>query len=56
MDEGDLIFDYFLRPIRGFESHENILDYMTDRSIEPDEQHRETCRMYETEKLRHLIP
>ena len=56
MDEGDLLFDYFLRPTRGFESHENILDYMTDRSIEPDGQYREACRLYETEKLRHIIP
>jgi putative hydrolase of the HAD superfamily len=53
-DDGDALFEYFLRPVRGFESHENILDYMTDRSLSPDGIYKDACRMYEAEKLRHI--
>ena len=56
MDEGDALFEYFLRPARGFESHENILDYMADRSIAPGGKYRDACRLYETEKLRNIVP
>lgn len=35
-DDGDTLFDYFLRPVRGFESHENIRDYMLDQKITGD--------------------
>jgi putative hydrolase of the HAD superfamily len=53
-DDGDALFAYFLRPVRGFESHENILDYMTDRLLSPDGMYKDACRMYEAEKLRHI--
>jgi len=33
--EDDRLFEYFLRPVRGFESHENILDFMLDRGDYP---------------------
>jgi putative hydrolase of the HAD superfamily len=55
-DDGISLFEYFLRPVRGFESHENILDYMSDRSISPDGTYKDACRIYETEKLRHITP
>ena len=55
-DDGDALFEYFLRPARGFESHENILDYMIDRSLSPDGMYKDACRIYETEKLRHITP
>ncbi|MEI7856789.1 MAG: HAD family hydrolase [Methanomicrobiales archaeon] len=54
--DGDLLFEYFLRPDRGFEAHENILDYMVDRSIPPGGLYRDACRLYESEKLRHITP
>jgi putative hydrolase of the HAD superfamily len=54
--DGDALFEYFLRPTRGFESHENILDYMTDRSLSPDGMYKEACRIYEKEKLRSITP
>ena len=55
-DDGDALFKYFLRPARGFESHENILDYMVDRSLSHDGMYKEACRIYETGKLRHITP
>ncbi len=55
-NDGDALFDYFLRPARGFESHENIHDFMDDRSLSRDGMFREACRIYESEKLRHITP
>ena len=55
-EDGDALFEYFLRPTRGFESHENILDYMIDRSLSHDGMYTDACRIYETEKLRHITP
>jgi putative hydrolase of the HAD superfamily len=54
--DGNVLFEYFLRPVRGFESHENILDYMADRSLSPGGMYKEACRIYESEKLRHISP
>ncbi len=54
--DGDALFEYFLRPVRGFESHENILDYMNDRSLSPEEKYKDACRIYEKEKLRSITP
>ena len=45
-DDGNALFEYFLRPERGFESHENILDYMIDRSLSHDGMYKEACRIY----------
>jgi putative hydrolase of the HAD superfamily len=55
-DDGNILFDYFLRPVHGFESHNHILDYMADQSLTPDEMYNEACRIYESEKLRHITP
>ena len=55
-DDGDALFDYFLRPVRGFESYENILDYMDDRSLSHDGMYKNACRIYEIEKLKHITP
>ena len=54
--DGDALFEYFLRPLRGFEAHENILDYMTDNSFSPDGVYSDACRIYEKEKLGSIIP
>ena len=56
MNDGNALFEYFLRPVRGFESHENILDYMQDRGIFENDMFREACSLYETEKLRAIVP
>jgi putative hydrolase of the HAD superfamily len=55
-DDGDALFEYFLRPARGFESHENILDYMDDRLLYDNEMYKEACRIYENKKLCHITP
>ena len=54
--DGDALFGYFLRPVRGFEAHENILDYMTDNSLSPDGMYSTACRIYEKEKLLSITP
>lgn len=55
-DDGDDLFSYFLRPVHGFESHANIRQYMEERSIPVDGTFEKACRIYETEKLRHIFP
>jgi putative hydrolase of the HAD superfamily len=55
--DGDTLFDeYFMSDYRGFESHENIRDYLEDRSIPADGNYHTACRIYEMEKLNHIIP
>ncbi|MCK9630972.1 MAG: HAD family hydrolase [Methanoregula sp.] len=55
-DDGEELFSYFLRPVHGFESHENIRQYMEERTIPVDGTFKKACRIYETEKLRHISP
>jgi len=55
-DEGEELFSYFLTPTHGFESHENIRQYMNERSIPADGLYRQACRVYETVKLQHIYP
>lgn len=55
-DDAEELFRYFLSPAHGFESHENIRQYMDERSIPVETMYREACRIYETVKLRHIFP
>jgi putative hydrolase of the HAD superfamily len=55
-DDGEELFSYFLTPSHGFESHENIRQYMTERFIPVDGLYRQACRVYETVKLQHIYP
>jgi putative hydrolase of the HAD superfamily len=55
-DDGNELFSYFLSPAHGYESHENIRQYMNERGIFVDELFIKACRLYETEKLRHIVP
>jgi putative hydrolase of the HAD superfamily len=55
-DDGKELFSYFLTPAHGFESHENIGQYMNDRSMPVDGLFRQACRVYETVKLQHIYP
>jgi putative hydrolase of the HAD superfamily len=54
--EENLLFDYFLRPVHGFESHENILDFMQDRGIPASGLYDSARRMYEQEKISAITP
>lgn len=55
-NNGEELFSYFLSPSHGYESHENIRQYMNERSIPVDGLYRKACYVYETEKLRHISP
>ena len=55
-DDGDDLFSYFLQPVHGFESHGNIRQYMEERNIPVDGAYDQACRVYESEKLRHISP
>jgi len=52
----NLLFPYFLRPLHGFESHENILDFMQDHRIPVPESYDRARRVYEEEKIRAITP
>jgi putative hydrolase of the HAD superfamily len=54
-DENSL-FPYFLRPVHGFESHENILDFIHDSGIEAPGSYDAARRTYEQEKIRAITP
>ncbi|MGA2162363.1 MAG: HAD-IA family hydrolase [Methanoregula sp.] len=55
-DDGDDLFSYFLNTSHGFESTENIRQYMQERQISTNGMYEKACRIYATEKLRHIIP
>jgi putative hydrolase of the HAD superfamily len=55
-DDGEELFSYFLTPTHGFESHENIRQYMIERNIPLDGSFRKACQAYETIKLQHIFP
>lgn len=55
-DDGDELFSCFLKPIHGFESHENIRQYMQERNIPENGNFGTACRIYEQEKLAHIVP
>lgn len=52
----DEIFDYFITRGHGFESHENIREYLADRGVCTSRSFRECCRIYEEEKLAVIEP
>lgn len=54
--EENQLFSYFLRPGHGFESHENILDFLYDRGIPESGSFEGARRIYEEEKLRSITP
>ena len=45
------LLKYFIRKKHGFESHENIADYLRDKGIYSGELYRECCEIYERVKL-----
>lgn len=54
--EENSLFPYFLRPSHGFESHENILDFMQDNRIPVPGSYDKARRIYEKEKIRAITP
>jgi putative hydrolase of the HAD superfamily len=55
-DNGDDLFLYFLSDSHGFESTENIRQYMEERRIPTNGMFEQACRIYASEKLRHITP
>jgi len=55
-NDGEDLFSYFLTAGHGFESHENIRQYMEERGIPVNGTYRAACRVYESEKLRGISP
>jgi putative hydrolase of the HAD superfamily len=53
-DDGQDLFDYFLRPDWGFEDWRNIRDYLLDRDLFTVPCYFEVCSLYEQEKLDHI--
>ena len=45
------LLQYFLRWKHGFESYENIADYLKDKRIYSEELYRECCKIYDRVKL-----
>ena len=52
----DELLRYFLRWKHGFESHENIADYLRDKGIYSEELYRECCEIYDRVKLESITP
>ena len=55
-DKREDLFPYFLSPDHGFESHENIRQYMNERNIPLENTFRKACQVYETVKLQQIAP
>jgi len=55
-NSGEELFSYFLSPAHGFESHENIRQFMNERRFPVENLYREVCQIYETVKLQHILP
>lgn len=54
--EENPLYPYFLRPVHGYESHENILDFIQDRGIPGPGSYENARRVYEQEKIRNIVP
>ena len=55
-DDGIDLYNYFMRSVHGYESHENILDYINDHQIPQEGTYDAARRIYESEKLCHIVP
>jgi len=55
-DDGEELFSLFLNTAHGFESHKNIHEYLNERKIPTNGTYGLACRIYDTEKLRHIVP
>jgi putative hydrolase of the HAD superfamily len=57
IDCGNSLFeDYFMQDTRGFESHENIRDFLQDHSLQVDGNYHAACGIYERVKLDYIVP
>jgi putative hydrolase of the HAD superfamily len=54
--EENPLYPYFLRPVHGYEAHENILDFIRDRGMPETGSYENARRIYEQEKIHNIIP
>ncbi len=55
-DDPLTLYEYFRRPVHGYESHEHISDFLVEHSLYRPEIFERCCRLYEEEKLNALVP
>jgi putative hydrolase of the HAD superfamily len=51
-----VLLKYFLRPVHGFESHENIRDFLHDNHCYSDTVFNRCCTIYDEEKVAAITP
>jgi putative hydrolase of the HAD superfamily len=51
-----VLLKYFLRPIHGFESHENIRDFLNDNNRYSESVFTQCCEIYDDEKIAAIKP
>ena len=51
-----VLLKYFLRPVHGFESHENIRDFLDDNNCYSDATFTQCCAIYDEEKVAAIKP
>ena len=51
-----VLLRYFLRPIHGFESHENIRDFLRDNDRYSEDAFTRCCTIYDDEKVAAITP
>jgi putative hydrolase of the HAD superfamily len=51
-----VLLKYFLRPIHGFESHENLRDFLHDNHFYSDTTFNRCCIIYDEEKVAAITP
>jgi putative hydrolase of the HAD superfamily len=54
--DGERLFEYFLHSGHGFENHDNIKDYLSDRGCFREEAFATCVAIYQREKLSVLVP
>jgi putative hydrolase of the HAD superfamily len=54
--DGETLYEYFLYGKHGFENHENIRDYLTDRGFFGEEAFNACVSIYQEEKISVLVP
>jgi putative hydrolase of the HAD superfamily len=54
-NDGTRIYSYFTRRVLEYEDPENLRDYLLDQGLYSEPTYQECCRIYQREKLRHII-
>ena len=55
-DDSRTLYEYFRRPVHGYESHEHIRDFLVDHSLYHEAVFKRCCCIYEEQKLKAVLP